>query len=56
MWDVEESKTDSWCWKTILEHKKFVERHIMFKVGNGKDILVWHDKWNGQQTFSKTIS
>lgn len=56
VWDVDESKSESWCWKTILEHRKFVEDHICYEIGNGKDIYVWHDKWNGNQAFAKTIS
>lgn len=35
----------SWCWSSILTGRDLLEENIAWKVGNGDDINLWHDKW-----------
>ncbi|GJX27994.1 RNA-directed DNA polymerase, eukaryota, reverse transcriptase zinc-binding domain protein, partial [Tanacetum coccineum] len=56
VWDIQSYGTDSWCWKTILSLRNFVENHIRFKVGNGRSIFAWYDRWDGNQALAKNIS
>ncbi|GKF10752.1 RNA-directed DNA polymerase, eukaryota, reverse transcriptase zinc-binding domain protein, partial [Tanacetum coccineum] len=49
-------RQDSWGWKCILNLRNMVERHIRFKVGNGKSVNVLHDKWSNEWSLASKIS
>ncbi|GKC85571.1 RNA-directed DNA polymerase, eukaryota, reverse transcriptase zinc-binding domain protein, partial [Tanacetum coccineum] len=49
-------RQDSWGWKRILNLRNMVERHIRFKVGNGKSVNVLHDKWSNEWSLASKIS
>ncbi|XVF71515.1 hypothetical protein PTKIN_Ptkin12aG0043900 [Pterospermum kingtungense] len=36
---------DSYIWQSLLVGKMVVDEGAIWKVGNGKDISVWKDKW-----------
>ncbi|GKB03254.1 RNA-directed DNA polymerase, eukaryota, reverse transcriptase zinc-binding domain protein [Tanacetum coccineum] len=42
--------------KTILNLRKLVENHIRYKVGNGKTISAWYDKWSENQSLARNLS
>ncbi|GKD44979.1 RNA-directed DNA polymerase, eukaryota, reverse transcriptase zinc-binding domain protein, partial [Tanacetum coccineum] len=56
VWDVAADSKDSWVWKNLLSLRDWVGKHMRYKVGNGKSINVWHDKWNDGDYLSKNIS
>ncbi|PWA66526.1 RNA-directed DNA polymerase, eukaryota, Reverse transcriptase zinc-binding domain protein [Artemisia annua] len=56
VWEVQSYSTDSWSWKTILELRNDVENHVKYKIGDGKTISAWYDRWNDQQALAKTIN
>ncbi|GKD50616.1 hypothetical protein Tco_1279592, partial [Tanacetum coccineum] len=56
IWDTQAYGNDSWCWKTILDLGQMIEDHVRFKVGNGKEISAWYDRWNETQFLAKYIS
>lgn len=35
----------SFIWSSLLIGKILVDEYSTWKVGDGKDIEVWHDKW-----------
>ncbi|GJX97140.1 RNA-directed DNA polymerase, eukaryota, reverse transcriptase zinc-binding domain protein [Tanacetum coccineum] len=49
-------KHDSWGWKSILDLRELVGKHMRYKIGNGKNVNVWHDRWNNDESPSKYIS
>ncbi|XP_026419685.1 uncharacterized protein LOC113315634 [Papaver somniferum] len=39
-------KVDStWSWKSVSSEFDFIKKFSFWLVGNGKQILIWHDKW-----------
>ncbi|GKC48510.1 RNA-directed DNA polymerase, eukaryota, reverse transcriptase zinc-binding domain protein [Tanacetum coccineum] len=45
IWEIEGSNNDSWGWRNMLLVREKVKPFVSYKVRNGKDISVWHDKW-----------
>ncbi|GJY54986.1 RNA-directed DNA polymerase, eukaryota, reverse transcriptase zinc-binding domain protein [Tanacetum coccineum] len=56
VWDTQSYGSDSWCWKTILSLRQLVNDHVKSKIGNGKTISAWYDRWNEDQALINTIS
>ncbi|GJU10211.1 RNA-directed DNA polymerase, eukaryota, reverse transcriptase zinc-binding domain protein [Tanacetum coccineum] len=56
IWDIQCFGNDSWCWKTILSLRKLVMDHIRHKIGNGRNISAWYDRWNDNQALINHIS
>ncbi|GJR15370.1 RNA-directed DNA polymerase, eukaryota, reverse transcriptase zinc-binding domain protein [Tanacetum coccineum] len=54
--DVEIDSKDSWGWKCLLNLRSWVGNHMRYKIGDGKSINVWHDKWNSDVSLSSKIS
>ncbi|GKB24354.1 RNA-directed DNA polymerase, eukaryota, reverse transcriptase zinc-binding domain protein [Tanacetum coccineum] len=42
--------------KTILSLRNMLMEHIRHKIGNGRNISAWYDRWNDNQTLSNHIS
>ncbi|GJW20329.1 Myb-related protein 2-like protein [Tanacetum coccineum] len=45
IWEAESTDNDSHGWKELMKIKDKIKPYVLFKVGNGKSIYVWHDKW-----------
>lgn len=56
VWDIDVDTKDSWSWKCILNLRELVGNHMRYKIGEGKSINVWHDKWNSGTALSSIIS
>ncbi|GJR98294.1 RNA-directed DNA polymerase, eukaryota, reverse transcriptase zinc-binding domain protein [Tanacetum coccineum] len=56
VWDVEIDSKDSWGWKCLLNLRSWVGNHMRYKIGDGKSISVWYDKWNSVVSLSSMIS
>ena len=56
VWDVEIETKDSWGWKCLLNLRDIVGRHMRYKIGDGKNVNIWHDKWNSEISLASRIS
>ena len=57
--DVFHSKlgsSPSFTWRSIYNRLEVVKRGIRWRVGNGKRILIWEDKWLPTPTTYKVMS
>ena len=45
-WDVCIPSNVSWGWRKILQIRSLVRPYIWYKLGNGKQVSVWFDKWD----------
>ncbi|GJX49273.1 RNA-directed DNA polymerase, eukaryota, reverse transcriptase zinc-binding domain protein [Tanacetum coccineum] len=52
--EIKNSK-DSWGWKCLLILRSWVGKHMRYKIGDGKSISVWHDKWYNATSISSVI-
>ncbi|GJW01885.1 RNA-directed DNA polymerase, eukaryota, reverse transcriptase zinc-binding domain protein [Tanacetum coccineum] len=55
IWNVKYDVNASCGWKQILALRDRRRKHIRFKVGDGKSIFMWHDKWWGDVVMSDII-
>ena len=55
-WEVNTEYNDCWNWKNLLGLRDNVKKYIEFKIGNGRKIYVWNDKWCDIGTLSQIIS
>ncbi|GKC45625.1 hypothetical protein Tco_1063347 [Tanacetum coccineum] len=46
LWNVSSDAKSSWSWKNLLELRPRIQKHMIYKVGNGESISIWHDKWH----------
>ncbi|GJR84895.1 RNA-directed DNA polymerase, eukaryota, reverse transcriptase zinc-binding domain protein [Tanacetum coccineum] len=46
IWDIKANHNDSCGWKKLLDLRSRVKNHVFYKVGNGKNIFVWFDRWD----------
>ncbi|KAF7824555.1 reverse transcriptase [Senna tora] len=44
-WSVKAKKDSSWVWRSLLQGRDFLKKHVAWQVGNGDSIRVWQDKW-----------
>ena len=56
VWDITIDPKDSWGWKCLLNLRDMVGGHMRYKIGDGKSINVWHDKWNSEISLSSRIN
>ncbi|OMO55679.1 reverse transcriptase [Corchorus capsularis] len=35
----------SWSWQSLLEGRNFIKEHLVWQVGDGKQVQIWHDNW-----------
>ncbi|GJV35561.1 RNA-directed DNA polymerase, eukaryota, reverse transcriptase zinc-binding domain protein [Tanacetum coccineum] len=45
IWEAESNNNDSHGWKELMKIRDKIKPYVMFKIGDGKSISVWHDKW-----------
>ncbi|GJV82670.1 RNA-directed DNA polymerase, eukaryota, reverse transcriptase zinc-binding domain protein [Tanacetum coccineum] len=55
IWEVQCENKSSVGWKNILSLKDKARRHIWWKIGNGKSVNVWHDRWCPVSPLTKFI-
>ncbi|XP_026400166.1 uncharacterized protein LOC113296041 [Papaver somniferum] len=41
----EVSENGSWIWRGICKGLKIVKQHYCWEIADGKDIIIWKDKW-----------
>ncbi|GJW00473.1 RNA-directed DNA polymerase, eukaryota, reverse transcriptase zinc-binding domain protein [Tanacetum coccineum] len=56
IWEIESSTSDSWGWKNILLIRDKIKPFVWYKIGNGKDTSMWHDKWCNIGPLDRFIS
>ncbi|GJR74233.1 RNA-directed DNA polymerase, eukaryota, reverse transcriptase zinc-binding domain protein [Tanacetum coccineum] len=56
IWNVQIDKSDSWGWKTMLKIRDEIKNHVWYKIGNGKSISVFYDRWCSIGPLSEMIS
>ena len=45
IWDTKAASGDSWCWKSLLSAKDLLEEGTRKRIGDGKSINIWLDRW-----------
>ncbi|GJR80695.1 RNA-directed DNA polymerase, eukaryota, reverse transcriptase zinc-binding domain protein [Tanacetum coccineum] len=55
IWEVQGDSNSSVGWKNILSLREKVRKHIGWKIGDGKSVNVWHDKWCNASPLSDFI-
>ncbi|GKB60710.1 RNA-directed DNA polymerase, eukaryota, reverse transcriptase zinc-binding domain protein, partial [Tanacetum coccineum] len=45
IWEVDTCESDSHGWKELMKIREKIKPYVIYKVGDGKSISVWHDKW-----------
>nr|GEU62973.1 hypothetical protein [Tanacetum cinerariifolium] len=45
IWEVEIDNSNSHRWKELIRIRDKIKPYIKFRIGNGRSISVWHDKW-----------
>lgn len=43
------------CGRGIFKLKHLVMRHVRFEAEEGTRVLLWHDKWCGEEAFEDTF-
>nr|XP_043620341.1 uncharacterized protein LOC122592208 [Erigeron canadensis] len=56
IWEIEADKYDSWGWKTMLGIRELVKQHVLYKIGNGRRISMWNDKWSIDGPLNQVIT
>lgn len=49
-------KTTSYTWKSIFHAKRVLDEVAIWRVGDGKNIHVWEDRWINSTSKQKIIS
>ncbi|GJZ55471.1 RNA-directed DNA polymerase, eukaryota, reverse transcriptase zinc-binding domain protein [Tanacetum coccineum] len=55
IWEAECTDNDSHGWKELMKIRDKIKPFVTFKIGNGKYISVWHDKWCDIGPLDKVI-
>nr|GEZ09847.1 RNA-directed DNA polymerase, eukaryota, reverse transcriptase zinc-binding domain protein [Tanacetum cinerariifolium] len=45
-WKVEPDVNTSWGWRNLLKIRDKIGHHLFHKIGNGKGVSAWHDRWH----------
>ncbi|GJW81959.1 hypothetical protein Tco_0145934 [Tanacetum coccineum] len=56
LWEVPIDDKASWGWRKLLDLREMVRPHIWSCLGDGENIMTWHDKWNDIGPLSRIIS
>ena len=46
----------SYAWKSILRGREVIQRGASWRVGDGKSINIWEDRWLPRKHFPKVLS
>nr|GEW21390.1 RNA-directed DNA polymerase, eukaryota, reverse transcriptase zinc-binding domain protein [Tanacetum cinerariifolium] len=55
IWEAKIDNNDSHGWKELIRIKDKIKPYVIFKIGDGKFIFVWHDKWCDQGSSDRFI-
>ncbi|XP_027182377.1 uncharacterized protein LOC113780798 [Coffea eugenioides] len=55
-WEMNINAGDSWVWKSFLSARELLEEGVRLRVGDGKQIDIWEDKWLLDQEYGKIRS
>nr|GEV34469.1 hypothetical protein [Tanacetum cinerariifolium] len=56
LWEISLNASDSWGWKNMLDLRDKIKDIVIYKIGNGEKISLWHDRWCEQGHFINFIS
>ncbi|KAJ0855829.1 putative RNA-directed DNA polymerase transcription factor bZIP family [Helianthus annuus] len=56
IWEVSESRCDSWSWKQVLQHRSLFREKFCAIIGNGEKVRVWQDLWHEKGILANLIS
>ena len=56
VWEVTQDSTSSIGWKNILNLREKVRKHVFYKLGDGKSVSAWFDKWCSEGPLCEFIS
>nr|GEW28659.1 RNA-directed DNA polymerase, eukaryota, reverse transcriptase zinc-binding domain protein [Tanacetum cinerariifolium] len=56
IWKAQHDSQSSVGWKNIMSLRDKVRKHIRRKLGNGKSVNVWHDRWCSVSPLSDFIT
>ena len=45
IWEMKIRASDSWMWRSIISARDLLERGARKRVGDGRTIDIWRDKW-----------
>ncbi|GJR94835.1 hypothetical protein Tco_0267009 [Tanacetum coccineum] len=54
--EVDKQANDSWIWKNLLDLRSMVRKNMMYKIGNGRKVSVWHVSWSEMPTLDSILS
>ena len=49
------STNDSWIWKNILKQRELLDKGLRWKLGNGKSIRFWTDRWMSKKKIMEWL-
>ncbi|GKE05481.1 hypothetical protein Tco_1397499 [Tanacetum coccineum] len=55
-WDIFVKAGVSWAWKKLLRFRGTLKDHIVYKIGDGCNTLLWFDNWHAICPLSSFIS
>ena len=53
LWTYKVQPNASWTWLKIMKMREWVQPLIRYRVGNGRDIFIWHDSWHKEGLLVK---
>ncbi|GKF40585.1 hypothetical protein Tco_0123927 [Tanacetum coccineum] len=56
VWEIDKQLNDSRMWKSLLDLKDATRKHMQYKIGNGKKISMWHDRWSMMPAIDSFLS
>ncbi|GJU06197.1 RNA-directed DNA polymerase, eukaryota, reverse transcriptase zinc-binding domain protein [Tanacetum coccineum] len=56
VWEIDKQLNDSRMWKSLLDLKDATRKHMQYKIGNGKKISMWHDRWSLMPAIDSILS
>ena len=56
VWEVPIESNSSVGWNNILKLRDKMKIHISYKIGNGKPISAWYDRWCNEGPLSEFIT
>lgn len=56
IWNVQYNDNDNWSWKCLLELRDKIASQLQFKIGDGKGISMWFDKWHNSGLLINSIT